>query len=219
MPSDESSPSNDRAEVLDDTDDGAVATGSDNEADDVLGDMSATVEWLRGQGFYERQDEAYRVVPAQSPGFESVDIHHTVERALTAEGIDRLYDHQAEAIDHIHAGRNLVVATPTASGKTLCYAVPALERAVADNGKTLYLAPQNALLQDQEETLQALAGSLESGGRGTVRRYHSGLGRSEKRTFKRETRPDIVLMTPDMAHTSLLPWASHRETGGGCSRS
>ena len=208
VPSDESSPSGDQAGVSDDTDHGAVAARADDGADGVLGDMSATVEWLRSQGFYEQQDEAYRVVSAQSPGFESAGIHQAVERALTAEGIDHLYEHQAEAIEHVHAGKNVVVATPTASGKTLCYAIPALERAVADNGMTLYLAPQNALLQDQEETLQELAGSLESGGRATVRRYHSGLGRSEKRAFKRELRPDIVLMTPDMAHTSLLPWAT-----------
>lgn len=176
--------------------------------DDILGDMEATIEWLRTRGFYERQDEAHRTVPPQESDTEDIDLHRTVKSALQTKGIDQLYTHQTEAIGHIRDGKNVVVSTPTASGKTFCYTVPAIERAVADGDKTLYLAPQNSLLQDQEETMKELADNLGFGDNATVRWYNSDMDRPEKQTIKRQVQPDITLMTPDMAHRSLIPWAT-----------
>jgi DEAD/DEAH box helicase domain-containing protein len=182
--------------------------GSGDDNGDILGDMNKTVEWLQSQGYYEQQDEAHRVVPAQEPTLESADLHRSVESALRIKDIEQLYSHQVDALGHIRDDRNVVVATPTASGKTLCYTVPAFERAIENDSKTLYLAPRNALLQDQEETLQSLADNLGFGANITVRRYHSGLEKPhERREFKREIQPDVTMMTIDMAHTSLLPWA------------
>src|SRR5215207_5456280 len=73
-----------------------------------------------------------------------------IRRGLAARGIDRLYTHQAEAIEAVRAGRDVVVVTPTASGKTLCYALPALQ-AIADDpaARALFLFPTKALGQDQ----------------------------------------------------------------------
>src|SRR5262245_1804521 len=70
--------------------------------------------------------------------------------ALEARGISQLYTHQAESITHAQAGRNVVVITPTASGKTLCYNAPVLN-AVLENpsSRALYLFPTKALAQDQ----------------------------------------------------------------------
>src|SRR5687767_9411818 len=69
---------------------------------------------------------AVRVLPARaaSYGSFSADIDDRLRRALAARGIDQLYTHQAVAVDHALAGRNVVVTTPTASGKTLCYNAP-----------------------------------------------------------------------------------------------
>src|SRR5512137_253754 len=69
--------------------------------------------------------------------------------ALAGRGIASLYSHQREALDAALAGRNVVVATPTASGKSLCYHLPALHGLLASGKKALYLFPTKALAQDQ----------------------------------------------------------------------
>ena len=83
--------------------------------------------------------------------------------ALQARGISQLYTHQAEAIEHALAGRHVVVITPTASGKTLCYNAPVLHSMLQDpSSRALYLFPTKALAQDQLAELQAMAETLAS---------------------------------------------------------
>src|SRR5690349_8076951 len=84
-------------------------------------------------------------------------------RALGAGGVTQLYTHQAEAIGHALAGRNVVVVTPTASGKTLCYNAPVLNAILQDpSSRALYLFPTKALAQDQLAELQAMCDSLSA---------------------------------------------------------
>ena len=84
-------------------------------------------------------------------------VDERLQRALESRGITQLYTHQAEAIDHALAGRNVVVVTPTASGKTLCYNAPILSSILQDpSSRALYLFPTKALAQDQLAELQAL---------------------------------------------------------------
>src|SRR5688572_15510721 len=69
-----------------------------------------------------------------------------LRRVLQQRGIDQLYTHQAAAVDHVLAGRHVVVTTPTASGKTLCYNLPVLDRVLRDSStRALYLFPTKAL--------------------------------------------------------------------------
>ena len=95
-------------------------------------------------------------VPAQVAPFpEALD--GRLKHALESRGISQLYTHQAEAIDHALAGRNAVIITPTASGKTLCYNAPVLHAILQDpSSRALYLFPTKALAQDQLAELQAL---------------------------------------------------------------
>src|SRR5207249_2713386 len=75
--------------------------------------------------------------------------------ALERRGIARLYGHQAEAFDRIQAGSNVVIVTPTASGKTLCYNLPVLNHLLTDPGaRAMYLFPTKALAEDQLHELQ-----------------------------------------------------------------
>src|SRR5947199_3538127 len=81
--------------------------------------------------------------------------------ALAARGVERLYSHQAEAYEHARAGRHVVVVTPTASGKTLCYNLPVLQRLLEQpTRRALCLFPTKALAQDQLAELGALAKPL-----------------------------------------------------------
>src|SRR5438477_4384524 len=83
-------------------------------------------------------------------------------RVLASRGIGQLYTHQAEAIDHALAGRNVVVITPTASGKTLCYNAPVMNAILQDpSSRALYLFPTKALAQDQLAELQAIGEAIE----------------------------------------------------------
>src|SRR5262249_60907441 len=94
---------------------------------------------------------AVRRLPAIAPAFapfpEGVDPR--LRGALAARGIEQLYTHQAEAFDHVLAGRNVVTVTPTASGKTLCYNGPVLDAILKDpSARALYLFPTNPLPHD-----------------------------------------------------------------------
>ncbi len=80
--------------------------------------------------------------------------------ALRAKGIEQLYTHQAEAMTHALAGRDVVIITPTASGKTLCYNGPVLSSILRDpSSRALYLFPTKALAQDQLAELHACPNS------------------------------------------------------------
>ena len=88
---------------------------------------------------------------------------------MAAAGAERLYTHQAEAINAALAGQNVVVATSTASGKTLCFNVPVLEALARDPlARALYIYPTKALAQDQLGKWNALA---RPRGRGSSARW------------------------------------------------
>jgi DEAD/DEAH box helicase domain-containing protein len=135
-----------------------------------------------------------------------------VRRALAAQGIERLYIHQAHAIDRIREGRNVVVVTGTASGKTLCYNVPVLEsllEAPAEDpgaGPThLYLFPTKALAQDQLKTLQRMgreAPELERLVRAGV--YDGDTSQDARRKLR--AGGNVILTNPDMLHQGILPY-------------
>src|ERR1043165_6178256 len=87
-------------------------------------------------------------------------------RALSVRGVTQLYTHQAEAINHALAGRHVVVITPTASGKTLCYNAPVLNAILEEpSSRALYLFPTKALAQDQLAELHAMCETLDDGAR------------------------------------------------------
>ena len=122
--------------------------------------------------------------------------------AYRDKGVEQLYSHQAQAIAAVHAGRNAVIVTPTASGKTLCYNLPVLN-SVLENPDTraLYLFPTKALAQDQLAELHELGERLED--RFGVFTY-DGDTPSDARAAIRE-RGHIVLSNPDMLHSGILP--------------
>jgi len=81
----------------------------------------------------------------------------TIDQLIQSAGIRDLYRHQADAVDFIRTGRHLVVATPTASGKTLIYNLPVVENILKNpDSKALYIFPLKALAQDQLRTFKAL---------------------------------------------------------------
>jgi len=122
--------------------------------------------------------------------------------AYRAKKVEQLYSHQAAAAEMARAGKNFVVVTPTASGKTLCYNLPILN-AILENTDTraLYLFPTKALAQDQLTELHDLATRLDDCfGVFT----YDGDTPSDARKAIRE-RGHVILTNPDMLHTGILP--------------
>ena len=144
------------------------------------------------------------VVPASPAVFAPLpsDLRPELAAALRNRGVERLYSHQAEAYTAVRNGRHLVVVTPTASGKTLCYNLPVLQRLLEDpERRALYLFPTKALAQDQLAELGALKSSLPINVRVDT---YDGDTPPGRRTAIREG-GHIVMTNPDMLHTGLLP--------------
>ncbi|MEX2621449.1 MAG: DEAD/DEAH box helicase [Egibacteraceae bacterium] len=144
---------------------------------------------------------ARRAVTVALPG----DLPEPLPGRLALAGVERLYSHQAEALGHVRADRSVVVATGTASGKSLCYQLPLAERLLRDSKATaLYLAPTKALAHDQLRALRAFR--LPQLRAAT---YDGDTPRSERDAVRRTA--NVVLTNPDMLHVGVLP--AHRRWG------
>jgi DEAD/DEAH box helicase domain-containing protein len=166
--------------------------------------MDETINWLQDRPYYRRQIKAHQLMDGREGSYADLDVDSLLSRALDRRGINQLYQHQATAIETIRDGENIVIATPTASGKSLAYTIPAVERALDHDGRTLYIAPLRALINDQEESLTDLTNDLGMNANVDVGQYTGQLSTEQKRTV-RGNQPHIVLMTPDLLHYGVLP--------------
>jgi DEAD/DEAH box helicase domain-containing protein len=172
------------------------------------------------QGLGQRLQRKYgdRITGSiHQPGREGVyaplpaDLPAALARALQARGISRLYSHQVEAWQAVQDGQHVVVVTPTASGKSLCYTLPVVAGAMKKQAKALYLFPTKALAQDQVAELLELnrAGNL-----GLRAFTFDGDTPGDARQAIR-LHGDIVVSNPDMLHQAILPhhtkWAQFFE--------
>ena len=163
---------------------------------------------IRGERDLQREVAHHALVPARaaeladspSPAWERV------RRSPALRGT-RLFAHQARALDLLAEGRDVVLATGTASGKTLVYQVPALAQALAEPGShSLFLFPLRALEQDQQQRLRAAAEALGIGEDGApVVAVYDGDTPSAERRRLRERPPAVLITTPDMLHAGILP--------------
>ncbi len=153
----------------------------------------------------------WQALPARQPQFEPLpaDLHPSLAEAVHAAGIQRLFTHQAASWRHLRQGRNVVVVTGTASGKTLCYNLPILQRLIQDpQGRSLYLFPTKALAQDQAAALHRLISAAESydpqiKGVLTPAVYDGDTPSTSRPTIRKTAR--MVLSNPDMLHAGILP--------------
>jgi DEAD/DEAH box helicase domain-containing protein len=156
----------------------------------------------------DRMVTAIRRLPPQAARVAACPpgIDDRLRAALAARGVTDLYTHQAEAIAHAVAGRHVVVTTPTASGKTICYNVPVLNAVLGDpSTRALYLFPTKALAQDQLAELDRLSQSLARAASVDlgVFTYDGDTPQDARRAIR--NRAHIVLTNPDMLHSGILP--------------
>src|SRR5690554_3733327 len=165
--------------------------------EEILQEITATDQ-------YRGQITAHRKLPASPPVYGELDpsLPEPLRENLSARGIKRLYVHQTSALEKVRAGKNVVVVTGTASGKTLCYNLPILEKWLQQRqAKALYLFPTKALAQDQLKSVHRLTKGLpEVPIMGT---YDGDTSPASRRKLRDEG--ELILTNPDMLHQGILP--------------
>ncbi|MDO8585438.1 MAG: DEAD/DEAH box helicase [Armatimonadota bacterium] len=165
---------------------------------------------IQSSYFYRDQVAHIESIPARDAQYADLSkpLPPPVAHTLQQMGIERLYTHQATAIEKARAGRNVVIVTSTASGKTLCYNLPVIETLLRDpSAKAFYLFPTKALAQDQVKTLRRMAelnGELAATLK--VGTYDGDTPQAARRKLRDEG--SIILTNPDMLHQGILPYHS-----------
>ena len=164
----------------------------------------ATLERLLGDEHVAEALVAHRLLPERqavtAPFPDWLD--KRLVRALHGQGIEMLYTHQADALDALKRGEDIVVVTPTASGKSLCYDLPVMHAVAQDpSARALYLFPTKALSQDQLAAFRGLAAAAELEIAAGV---YDGDTPAAIRSVIRGA-GQVVVTNPDMLHAAILP--------------
>ncbi|KAM0747754.1 P-loop containing nucleoside triphosphate hydrolase protein [Meredithblackwellia eburnea MCA 4105] len=171
--------------------------------------VESLIEELMEQEEYKSQivEEGHRVVEARQAVVGELEIPLSPELAdalFQTSRITTLYSHQAQAINHLGHGKNVIVATSTSSGKSLIYQIPMLKAMENDTAATgLYIFPTKALAQDQKRGLGALLSAME-GLQGCKVATFDGDTPREDRDYIREN-ANVIFTNPDMLHLTILP--------------
>jgi DEAD/DEAH box helicase domain-containing protein len=171
-------------------------------------------QWL-AKGAVRHQLVADRSLPGNKGSYGPIPerLHPSLHQALRRRGIEQLYQHQLEAIAASQAGEHVVLATPTASGKSLCFHLPVLDAMARDAGATaIYLYPTKALSRDQELSVRNLCSDAQLDIGATV--YDGDTPGDARRAARQSAR--LILTNPDMLHSGILPqhaqWARVMQT-------
>ena len=155
---------------------------------------------FEGQVAYHREFEP--VAPVYGKPDKGLPV--AIETMLAGMGIERLFAHQAQSMDRIRMGCNVVAATPTASGKTLAYTLPVIETVLKEpEACALFVYPLKALAQDQLKAVKAMAAHLPDGELRVA--IYDGDTSSYRRKKIRESPPHILMTNPEMIHLSICP--------------
>ncbi|KAL2120492.1 hypothetical protein VTJ04DRAFT_4519 [Mycothermus thermophilus] len=171
--------------------------------------ISEIVQDLKSAPWYVGQivPDGHRVFEAQPAVYGDLDFllsQDLVNAQYNARNITRLYAHQAEAINALHAGHHVVVATSTSSGKSLIYQLPVLHALERDpETRAMYIFPTKALAQDQRRGLKELMAYMPSLEEVAVETFDGDTPMEERRRIREEAR--VVFTNPDMLHVSILP--------------
>ena len=163
--------------------------------------------WL-ASGYVRPCLAADRAMPSTEGAFAPFPpgLSPALVKALRSRGIEQLYTHQAQAFEAALSGKHVVVATPTASGKSLCFHLPVLEALSRESdASAIYLYPTKALSRDQEAGLRTLIGEA---GLSIPAVVYDGDTPGDARRAARERSP-IVMTNPDMLHAGILPHHAH----------
>ncbi|OGE53642.1 hypothetical protein PENARI_c007G04780 [Penicillium arizonense] len=167
---------------------------------------------IREMQWYHAQivPEGHRVFEAQSPVFGDLTFQLSqdlVNALYNTKGITQLYSHQAEAINHLYEGHNVIVSTSTSSGKSLIYQVPMLHELEKDpESRGMYIFPTKALAQDQRRSMVDLLQYMNGLQHTMVETFDGDTPMGSRNLIRDEAR--IIFTNPDMLHITILPQES-----------
>ncbi|RMJ25885.1 DEAD DEAH box helicase [Aspergillus sp. HF37] len=178
--------------------------------------VSEIIAEIREMDWYSGQivPDGHRVFDAQSPGYGDLSFRLSqglVNALYNSRGITQLYAHQAEAINHLHEGRNVIVSTSTSSGKSLIYQVPMLHELEWDPAsRGMYIFPTKALAQDQRRSMKDLLHYMDGLEDTVVETFDGDTPMENRNMIRDEAR--ILFTNPDMLHITILPQESSWRT-------
>ncbi|MGD0657985.1 MAG: DEAD/DEAH box helicase [Syntrophorhabdales bacterium] len=143
-------------------------------------------------------------IPASQGSFAQYPtwVDPRIQKVLIGRGITQLYSHQARAIELVHQGRDVVLVTPTASGKTLCYNIPVLQKIIEEpETRAIYLFPTKALANDQMTEVHRLIGELKADIKTFT--YDGDTPDDARQAIRKQGH--VVVTNPDMLHAGILP--------------
>lgn len=162
-----------------------------------------TMEWYTGQIV----PDGHRVFDPQQPIFGDLKFQlsqNLVNALYNTRGITQLYSHQAEAINNLYEGHNVIVATSTSSGKSLIYQIPMLHELEQDPySRGMYIFPTKALAQDQRRSMKELLRFMEGLENVVVETFDGDTAMPDRNLIREEGR--IIFTNPDMLHITILP--------------
>lgn len=164
--------------------------------------LKSFLEWLGRSKNYQWDLVHHEILEEQHARLEQIpaELDPRARSLIRSLSIETLYSHQAEAVRLMLEGRNVVLSTSTASGKTLAYQAPVIHRLLQDPLATaLFLFPLKALERDQRDAFLGLAGSSGI----TAAAYDGDTPESERRKI-RNNPPRVIITNPDMLHLSML---------------
>jgi len=167
-------------------------------------EVADIIDYLKALPDYREQIAHVEHLPPHAATYGELSgvLHPALEDALRQAGFFPLYSHQAAAVGLAVSGSNVMIATPAASGKSLCYNLAVLHSVLSQKGsRALYLFPTKALAQDQLRALNALVGLLPVPV--NVATFDGDTPGEERSQVKRTAQ--VVLTNPDMLHLGILP--------------
>ncbi|MEF8726210.1 MAG: DEAD/DEAH box helicase, partial [Candidatus Bipolaricaulota bacterium] len=166
-------------------------------------EIREVIEDLKGQGWYEGQIEHLELLPEREAEYGEASYDRRIKDYLEEEDIE-LFSHQSRAINEINNGKNVIITTPTASGKTLAFNIPVFDRLLNEpDSRALYVYPTKALSQDQLETIKEIERGLGLDLNPCV--YDGDTPRSRRPGIRKNSR--IIISNPYGLH-HYLEWHS-----------
>jgi DEAD/DEAH box helicase domain-containing protein len=175
-------------------------------------EIQAFLNHLRSQKGYDNQIAHIEHISPRRASYGELDepLAPPLRSCLEENGLWPLYAHQAEAVNHIRAGKNVIIATSSASGKSLVYNIAVMQAVLTEPGaRALYLFPTKALAQDQMRKLKELF-TPDIIPADNISTFDGDTPRAERGDIRKQAR--IILTNPDMLHVGIMPnhqsWAS-----------